>query len=158
MDNKINISTLRIEQLNQSLYQVAHEFLENVFTKEQNIPKELIPLENENQKWWCIRNANEILGVVAAWKVESEWHMGRLATDEKLRGLGLGTKLIIKAIDDLFQTETELIIIEARDIAVKIILKLGGKVTGESDYFFDMPITPMVVLKEDFNRVMKNKL
>ena len=146
--------TTKIEQLKPSLYYVAYDFLEQVFTKEQNIPKELIPLENDNQKWWCIRNANEVQGVVAAWTVDSQWHMGRLATDEKLRGLGLGTKLMIQAIDDLFQIETESIAFDARDIAVKIVLKLGGKVTGESYCFFDMPLTPMVLYKEDFIRKM----
>ena len=44
LENKIDSTTFKIEQLNQELYNSAILFLENVFYKEQNIPKELIPL------------------------------------------------------------------------------------------------------------------
>ena len=44
LEKKINSSVFKIEQLNQELYDSAILFLENVFYKEQNIPKELIPL------------------------------------------------------------------------------------------------------------------
>ena len=150
MENNINSSTFKIEQLNQELYNPAILFLENVFYKEQNIPKELIPLENDNQKWWCIRSSNEIVGIVAAWEVKSEWHWGRLAIHKKLRGLGIGKKLAIKSLDELFQMGIEKVKIDARDITVEMVLKIGGKITGRKTNFYGYPITPMEIQKKDF--------
>lgn len=105
LENNIISSTFKIEQFNQELHNPAILFLENVFYKEQNIPKELIPLENDNQKWWCIRKSNEIVGIVASWEVKSEW--GRMAIHKKLRGLGIGKKLAIKSLDELFKMGIE---------------------------------------------------
>ena len=71
MKNEINSSAFKIEQLNQNLSNSALLFLENIFYIEQNIPKELIPLVSDNQKWWCIKNKDEIVGSVAA--MPTEW-------------------------------------------------------------------------------------
>ena len=150
MENKLNSNSFEIEQLNQEFYDSAILFLENVFYKEQNIPKELIPLENDTQKWWCIRSSNEVVGIVAAWEIKSEWHWGRLAIHKNLRGLGLGKKIAIKSLDELFQMGIEKVMIEARDITVEMVLKMGGENTGEKTYFYGHPITPMKIHKNDF--------
>ena len=150
MDKKINSSTFKVEQLNQELYNSAILFLENVFYQEQNIPKELIPLESDIQKWWSIRSSDEIVGIVAAWKVKSEWHWGRLAIHEKLRGFGIGKKLAIKSLDELFQMGIEKVKIDARDITVEMVLKIGGRITGRKVSFYGYPITPIEINKNDF--------
>ena len=150
MENSLEHSEVSIEPLDSNLYDKALVFLENIFTREQNIPKELIPLSSETQRWWCIRSGDEILGIAAAWMTNSEWHWGRFSIDEKLRGKGLGTKLVIKSFSDLFEHDTDEIVIDARDVAVKIILKLGGEVTGETGYFYEQAITPMIVRKNSF--------
>ena len=150
LEKKINSSTFKIEQLNQELYDSAILFLENVFYKEQNIPKELIPPKNDNQKWWCIRSSDEIVGIVAAWEVKSEWHWGRLAIHKKLRGLGMGRKIAIKSLYELFQMGIEKVKIDARDITVEMVLKIGGKITGRKTSFYGYPITPMEIQKKDF--------
>lgn len=158
MENEIHKSFFVIEQVTILFNNEVLKFLENIFTKEQNIPHELIPIDYEEQKWWCIKNNAKIVGVVAVWKTESQWHLGRLATDKKLRGLGLGTKLIKKAIHDLFKTETETIVIHARDIVVEMLLKLGAKKTGKRDFFYNIPITPLILCKQDFRQQTQNKL
>jgi predicted GNAT family N-acyltransferase len=140
----------KMEQLHQKLPDTALLLLENVFFKEQNIPKKLIPLEAEKQKWWCVRSGDQIVGVVAAWEVESEWHWGRLAIHKKLRGRGVGEKLVMKSLEELFQMEIEKVVIDARDITVDMVLKIGGKITGEKYNFYGYPITPMEICKEDF--------
>jgi predicted GNAT family N-acyltransferase len=153
MQNKLTPNEFEIEQLNQEHYNSAILFLENVFYKEQNIPKELIPLENENQKWWCIRSSDEIVAIAAAWEVKSEWHWGRLAIHKKLRGFGMGKKIAIKSLDELFQMGIESVKIEARDITVEMVLKMGGKITGRKAKFYGHSITPMEIQKEDFNHI-----
>lgn len=150
MENKLNSNSFKIERLNQEFYDSAIIFLENVFNKEQNIPKELIPLEKDSQKWWCIRSSGEVVGIVAAWEIKSEWHWGRLAIHKKLRGLGMGTKIAIKSLDELFHMGIEEVKIDARDITVEMILKVGGKITGKKTNFYGYPITPMKIQKKDF--------
>lgn len=150
MENKLNSNSFEVEQLDQELYDSAILFLENVFYKEQNIPKELIPLESDHQKWWCIRSNDEVVGIVAAWEIKSEWHWGRLAIHEKLRGLGMGKKIAVKSLDQLFQMGIEKVEIDARDITVEMILKIGGEITGEKTNFYGYPITPMMIQKKAF--------
>lgn len=150
MKNKINSSTVKIEQLNQNLFNSALLFLEDVFYKEQNIPKKLIPLEADNQKWWCIKSNDQIVGTVAAWEINYKWHWGRLAIHKELRGFGLGKKLVTKSLDELFQIGMEKVIIDARDITVEMVLKIGGKITGEKSNFYGYSITPMEIYKKDF--------
>ncbi|WP_051229666.1 GNAT family N-acetyltransferase [Psychroserpens burtonensis] len=136
--------------MNQEFYDSAILFIETVFYKEQNIPKELLLLDNNHQKWWCIRNSNEIVGTVAAWKIKSECHWGRLAIHKKLRGLGLGKRIAIKSLDELFQIGIEKVIIDARDITGEIVLKLGGEITGKKTIFYEHPITPMKIQRKKF--------
>nr|WP_321225500.1 GNAT family N-acetyltransferase [uncultured Psychroserpens sp.] len=150
MKNEINSSAFKIEQLNQNLSNSALLLLENIFYIEQNIPKELIPLVSDNQKWWCIKNKDEIVGIVAVWKINNEWHWGRLAIHEKLRGFGLGKKLVTKSLVEIFQMGIEKIIVDARDITVEMVLKMGGKITGKKSNFYGNSITPMEIYKKDF--------
>ncbi|MFQ3214011.1 MAG: putative GNAT family N-acyltransferase [Marivirga sp.] len=150
LKNKLNSNSFEIERLNKECYDSAILFLESVFNKEQNIPKELIPLDNESQKWWCIRNHDEVVGIVAAWESKSEWHWGRLAIHKKLRGLGLGKKIALKSLEELFKIGIEKVKIDARDITIEIVLHMGGTVTGKKTNFYGYPITPMTIQKEDF--------
>lgn len=145
-----DVSNFSIEPLDRNLSDATLSFLERVFTDEQDIPKELIPLDTLNQKWWCIRKENQIVGIVAAWELDREWHWGRLAIDTSLRGLGLGKRLVIQSLTDCFQSGIPKVTIDARDITVSMILKLGGKITGEKTTFYGHPITPMEIHHQDF--------
>lgn len=143
-------SKYRIEQLNPTSVNSTLLFLEEVFSIEQNIPKELIPVKADQQKWWAIKDGNQIVGTAAIWQINSEWHWGRLAIHEKLRGLGLGKKLVTQSLEESFQMGIETILIDARDITVDMILKLGGKIVGEKINFYGLPVTPMELRKRDF--------
>ena len=103
-----------------------------------------------DQKWWCLKAGNQIVGLVAAWKENSKWHWGRLAVHKEVRGLGLGKKLVKKSLDELFQTGTEKVVIDARDITVRMLQHLGGKITGEKSTFYGTAITPMELKKSDY--------
>ena len=146
----MNSSKYHIEQLNPTSVNSALLFLEEVFSIEQNIPKELIPVKADQQKWWGIKDGDQIVGTAASWQINSEWHWGRLAIHEKLRGLGLGKKLVMQSLEESFQMGIETILIDARDITVDMILKLGGKIVGEKINFYGLPVTPMELRKRDF--------
>ena len=150
MTNDKHLFVLRLEHLDPELYNSATLLLEAEFFNEQNIPKALIPLQAINQKWWCIESNNAIIGTVAAWEIDSEWHWGRLAIHKNARGLGLGKALVIKSLDALFKTGIEKVIIDARDITAKMIVNVGGKRNGKTVSFYGQPITPMEIYKKDF--------
>lgn len=141
---------LKIQRSDSHMSPLAILFLEEIFYEEQGIPKELIPLDRYNYHWWYIQEDDDILAIAAAWEVSSEWHWGRLAIGKEVRGKGLGTKILKNSLDDLFHMGIDKVIIDARDIAVKMIINVGGKVVGKSSDFYGMPITPMVLFKEDF--------
>lgn len=145
--------TYSISSLTENQLISAQQFLERVFHQEQNIPAELIPVTAEEQHWWCITKNNEILGTVAAWKTGNEWHWGRLAIDTRLRGKGLGKKLVTQSLQELFNQSIDKIFIDARDITVNMIVKLGGEAIGERSMFYGYPITPMVIEKQKFTLV-----
>lgn len=150
MINKIDSSLVTIEQVKKDLPDSALFLVEDVFYMEQHIPKEVIRLKNDQQIWWCIRRSDQLVGVVAAWKEKSEWHWGRLAVHKEVRGLGLGKMLLKKSLDELFQMEIEKVIIDARDITVRMVQDFGGKITGKKSLFYGTPITPMELKKSDF--------
>jgi predicted GNAT family N-acyltransferase len=146
-------SISEIEPLSESSLPEAYLFLETIFTNEQQIPKDLIPLQHEQQMWWCIKNGGIIVGTVASWKDSNEWHWGRLAVDPNKRGLGLGRELAVGSFKELFRMEIDQIIIDARDITVGLLLSLGAKVTGATTQFYGIPITPMKLIKSNFEQV-----
>lgn len=101
------MSKYKIKRLPAQCYSPAMLFIEKIFHKEQNIPKKSIPVASEDQYWWCIQDDEEIIGTVAAWKENEEWHWGRLAVHQKLRGLGMGRKLVTKSLNELFQKKIQ---------------------------------------------------
>ncbi|MHA7057210.1 GNAT family N-acetyltransferase [Aquimarina sp. M1] len=143
-------SEFAIERSFEKISPQAIAFLEKVFYEEQGIPKELIPLYSYNHIWWCIKTDNAIVGIAAAWEITSEWHWGRLAIDKKVRGFGVGKEITKKSLTELFQMSIEKVKIDARDITVKMISKIGGKIIGETTDFYGTAITPMIIQKKDF--------
>ncbi|MEQ6166413.1 GNAT family N-acetyltransferase [Ekhidna sp. MALMAid0563] len=147
---------LPVNRLDESSLHNAYAFLETVFTHEQQIPKELIPLKFEEQFWWCIQSDGRIAGTAAAWKDGKEWHWGRLAVSVHQRGKGLGKKLAVQSFGDLFQMDIQEIIIDARDVTVKLLQSIGAEITGRTTEFYGIPITPMTLKKEDFDEFQSN--
>lgn len=142
---------LRIERLPMDSLEEALILLREVFTGEQNIPAELHNIKEDLKPiWWCAKIDSEIVGVVAGWVKKDEWHWGRFAVRKRLRGLGIGRKLAEFSLHEIFNLCAEKISIEARDITVGIIKKLGGKVAGEPIDFYGASVTPMILTKHDF--------
>lgn len=146
-----NPKRVRLEPLRDAYFDSAMELIIQIFSSEQNIPRHLVPIsKNKNPKWWCVRVDEDVIGAVTAWKESGQWHWGRFAVDKNFRGLGIGKSMAVESINALFTGVTDKIIIEARDITVGIIEKLGGKQTIPPFDFFGDPVTPMELEKEAF--------
>lgn len=139
-----------IERLDTSDLSDVYDFLESIFTKEQQIPKALIPVSHPQQLWWGIKEKTNIVATAAAWKEGINWHWGRLAVSPKLRGSGIGRALAKQSFQELFDTGIPTITIDARDITVKLLLSLGAEITSDTTTFYNIPITPMMLSREGF--------
>ena len=93
---KKNDSRILIERISENYMEDAIKLATEVFTNEQSITAELVPV-NEALKpiWWCARVGEDIIGVTAAWKEKDKWHWGRFAVDKRFRGIGIGQKIAI---------------------------------------------------------------
>jgi DNA-binding MarR family transcriptional regulator/predicted GNAT family N-acyltransferase len=124
------------------------QLVSRVFSSEQNIPFSLIPLsEDTPQKWWIARAGETILGAVACWQDNESWHWGRFVVDPKFRGMKIGDTLARISLKAMLR-ETDTLQIEARDVTVRIIQKLGGIITGDKTDFYGMPVTPMKITRK----------
>lgn len=124
---------------------------EDVFNIEQQIPSALIPLPAQNHpQWWCALLDTSIVGAVAAWNDMNQVHWGRFATKQTYRGLHIGRKLAQFSVEDLFSEGIEAIHMDARDITVKIVCGMGGKIIGEPTLFYNSNVTPVVLYREDY--------
>lgn len=148
---KNNDSRILIERVSENYMEDAIKLATEVFTNEQSITTELVPV-NEALKpiWWCARVGDDIIGVTAAWKEEGKWHWGRFAVDKRLRGIGIGKKIAIFSLKEIFSFNDEEIYIEARDVTVNMLMKFGCKVTGEAKDFYGEPVTPITLNKSNF--------
>ncbi|WP_303871380.1 GNAT family N-acetyltransferase [Acetobacterium wieringae] len=150
-----NDSRILIEKISENYMDEAIKLATEVFTNEQGIPTELVPL-NLNLKpiWWGARVGEDIIGVAAAWKKNDKWRWGRFAVDKGLRGIGIGEKIAIYSLKKIFNGYTDELYIDARDVTVNMLLKFGGKVIGETEEFYGEAITPILLKKESFEKYL----
>lgn len=128
------------------------ELLTQVFAGEQRIPADMIPLpEALCPEWWCALKGTSIVGAVCAWKENGRTHWGRFAVNPASRGLHVGTQLAEYSLRDLFSQGITEIHMEARDVTVMIISRLGGRITGTPVEFYEGSVTPMILYKTDFS-------
>ena len=148
---KKNDARILIERISENYKAEAIKLATDVFTNEQSIPAELVPV-NDNLKpvWWCARVGEDIIGVTAAWKEKDKWHWGRFAVDKRLRGMGIGQKLAIASLKEIFNSYTDEIYIEARDATLNMLMKFECKVIGEAEDFYGEPVTPIILGKNNF--------
>lgn len=148
---KKNDSRISIERISENYLEDATKLAIEVFTNEQNIPEDLVPLDQALKPiWWGARVGEDIVGVVAAWKENDKWHWGRFAVDKKVRGMGIGEKIAVFSLKEIFNNSTDEIYSEARDVTVKMLMKFGCKITGEAENFYGEPVTPITLSMGDF--------
>ncbi|MFD2200726.1 GNAT family N-acetyltransferase [Shivajiella indica] len=125
------------------------DLMVKVFTLEQKIPEDYLPVSIYPQNSWGIISQNNLIALCIAWKEEELWHWGRYAVDPQWRGKGLGKRLAFRSLNEMFESGVEEIHIDARDITLKLLTQFGGKVIGESFDFYG-PVTPMRLRAKDF--------
>ncbi|MEZ9233358.1 GNAT family N-acetyltransferase [Vibrio amylolyticus] len=145
-----NKARIQVEALSPEYRSEIDNLLKDTFSGEQSIPQHLVPIPEETpQKWWLARSGEYILGAVACWKEQEEWHWGRFVVDDRFRGLGIGKALAHYSLAEMLQ-ETATVWIDARDTTVNIVKDLGGEVLGDKVDFYGMPVTPMRISQNQF--------
>lgn len=153
---KKNDSRILIERISENYMEEAIKLAIEVFTNEQSIPAELVPVNDDLKPiWWGARVGEDIIGVVAAWKEKDKWHWGRFAVDKRLRGIGIGQKIAIFSLKEIFNSYADEIYIEARDATVNMLMKFRCKIIGEAEDFYGEPVTPITLSKSNFMNMQK---
>ncbi|WMJ86819.1 GNAT family N-acetyltransferase [Anaerocolumna sp. MB42-C2] len=151
-----NDSRISIEKISENYMNDAIKLATEVFANEQSIPAESISIDgNLKPIWWCARVGEDIIGVAASWKEKDKWKWGRFAVDKRLRGFGIGQKIAIYSLKEIFSQYTDEVYIEAREVTVNMLIKFGCKVIGETEDFYGDTITPILLKKELFDEHLK---
>lgn len=146
-----SINDFAITRLSTNDQEAINAFLSTIFSDEQYIPRELIPIDSDEVYWWgVIGRENEILGVAATWKEEDEWHWGRFSIHPRLRGKGLGKKLAEVSLHETFELDIPYLTIDARDVTIHLIKNFGGEICGKPVQFYSENVTPMKLEKHNF--------
>lgn len=127
------------------------ELQKKVFHFEQNIPADDIEgFLDRNPMCWCAVCDDKFVSAAAAWEENGVLHWGRFVTNSRYRGLHIGTQLARRCFDDLFSQGYTQIYMEAREVTVKMIVNMGGEITGETVPFFAGTVTPLILKKESY--------
>lgn len=152
----IRVEAIILERISPGYLKDVIKLATEVFTYEQSIPEELVPIKEDlKPTWWCAKIGEDIIGIAASWIEEGEWHWGRFAVDKRFRGLGVGKKIAIFSINETYNLGAEKIFIEAKDITVKILEQFGCDVIGETVEFYGEPVTPIIIERSSFINVCK---
>ena len=123
------------------------------FTGEQGIPAHMNPLPEEKEpRWYCAAEDEQIIGTVAFFREQDEWHAGRFALEPGYRGRHIGTDLVLYAFRDMFDSGIREINMEGRPVTVHILTKLGAEITGEEFPFYSSTCTPLKLTCEQFRQ------
>lgn len=120
---------------------------------EQGIPRELnhIP-EDRSPVWWCAEAGGTVVGTIASYTEDGKTHLGRFAIRPEYRGGGIGTRLLRFAVEDVFAQGAEKIYTESRPATVRILEKMGARVSGETFPFYKGGCTPIDLSREDYEK------
>lgn len=127
------------------------DLLIRTFTGEQGIPAELISLsDKDSPQWFCAEEDGKLVGVIAFFRVDGDWHSGRFALEPACRGRHIGSRLLTYAFREMLDSGVEEVLMEVRPVTEHILLKLGAEVTSEPYPFYGSTCTSMRLLKSSF--------
>ena len=145
---------IQMERLKPTYRDEVIALIIDVFSKEQEIPNDLLPInEDYPVHWWCARAGEYVVGAAACWKENGKWHWGRFVVDKNFRGLGIGKQLARYSLKDLFDHITSSVVSEARNTTVAILKGFGARITGPAEDFYGMPVTPVILNRSNFYRI-----
>lgn len=122
-----------------------------VFSNEQDIPEDLIPVNEKNEpEWWCLSDKGEVIGSLCLWKEDEKIHMGRFAVKKQYRNQHLGTGFAKFVLANVFSSGVGEVYLEARDETIRIMQRLGAEIAGEKKPFYKRNVTPIVISEESF--------
>ncbi|MCD7949438.1 MAG: GNAT family N-acetyltransferase [Erysipelotrichaceae bacterium] len=125
----------------------------DIFESEQGIPKSLTHIESDlHPQWWYVLEDDVIVGTICAYFDSGECHVGRIVVISSMRNKGIATKMIRRALEDLFSQDINTIYLEARDITVHMLEKMGGKVNGKPFEFYGDTCTPVIMKRKSYIR------
>ncbi len=128
-----------------------------VFHGEQGIPEESVMAGLPDEVlWWGCYDEDALIGAVCAWREDGIFHWGRFCIHPEYRGRGLAKKLAARSLHDIFIRDTDLVLTEARDSTVAILLKMGAEITGPAVVFYGSNVTPMRIGKVEFLNAMSS--
>lgn len=140
---------LNIVRLSETQIPLAIKLMENVFTLEQHIPASYLPVKLFPQMSWGAFHEQKLIALATAWWEGEIWHWGRYAVDPQWRGKGIGKKLAHVSMTELFDSGAKEVHIDARDITVNLLSKMGARVIGETFDFYGN-VTPMRLSLQEF--------
>ena len=141
----VNIRRARASEMDEIMSLVCNAF------EEQGIPRELNDIPEERAPvWWCAEENGTVIGAIASYTEDGKTHLGRFVIRPEHRGGGIGTRLLRFAVEDVFAHGAEKIYTESRPVTVKILEKMGAKISGETFPFFKGVCTPIDLRKEDY--------
>lgn len=121
------------------------------FTGEQEIPEEMNYLpDSRTPQWFCALEDGAIVGAIAFFREDGDWHAGRFAIEPACRGRHIGTQLIAFAFHEMFSSGIAEIKMDGRPATVHILLKLGAEITGEPYPFYASTCTPLRLTRPAF--------
>lgn len=145
------IAMLEIRKIQQSEIPLVMKKIGDIFYLEQGIPKNLNYIDSQyHPQWWGAFQDSRLLGTVASYIENNLCHMGRITVEKELRGQHVGTALIVFALNELFKQDVPEVFLDAREITVHIILRLGGKIIGKEHPFYKGTCTPVSITKDEF--------
>lgn len=123
----------------------------DVFSGEQGIPCEDVDAFMAKEPvCWCAESDGKLYAAAAAWKENNQIHWGRFVVFPAARGQHIGTRLARFSFAELFHEGVDKIYMDARDVTVKIVCGMGGKIVGEPYKFYGGNVTPILLTRDDF--------
>jgi predicted GNAT family N-acyltransferase len=116
-------------------FEMAHKIRYEVFVIGQNVPEDMEYDTFEDVSTHFLAYAGEIPCGTARWRItEKGVKLERFAVAEKFRGLGVGSALVAKVLEDIAakpQTKGKQLYLHAQISAAKLYAKFGFKQRGE---------------------------
>ncbi len=100
-----------------------------------------------------LEDTKEIVGYIGIYKVFNEGDITNIAIDKKYRGMGIGTNLMLEAMNYIRKLEIKDLMLEVRKsnlVAQGLYEKVGFKSIGIRRNFYEKPLEDAVIMwKQD---------
>jgi predicted GNAT family N-acyltransferase len=127
---------IEVVDLNNPKYEQLLQIRKDVFVKEQKVPEEL-EIDKEHESVFYLASLDNVAMATGRYrkKADKYFKIERVATLPKYRGKGLGKKLMLQMLEDIFKNNKHAIpFLYSQDSAVDFYKKLGFYTIGDEFY------------------------